>query len=101
MSHDETQETHTYGQPMRSIRGETEQSGLIQVKNEEERCKYRQVSMTQHSSKGREGRSNLPRTPFAVHYEKIRNHLRETATNSANKHSLAHKYERLRINQIQ
>ena len=31
-------------------------------------------------------------TPFAVHYEKIRNHLRETATNSANIHSLARKY---------
>ena len=25
-------------------------------------------------------------TPFAVHYEKIRNHLRETAINSANIH---------------
>ena len=40
-------------------------------------------------------------TPFAVHYEKIRNHLRETAINSANIHSLARKYEHLRINQIQ
>ena len=40
-------------------------------------------------------------TPFAVHYEKIRNHLCETATNSANIHSLARKYEHLRINQIQ
>ena len=40
-------------------------------------------------------------TPFAVHYEKIRNHWRETATNSANIHSLARKYEHLRINQIQ
>ena len=40
-------------------------------------------------------------TPFAVHYEKIRNHLRETATNSANIHSLARKYEHLHINQIQ
>ena len=40
-------------------------------------------------------------TPFAVHYEKIRNHLRETATNSAKIHSLARKYEHLRINQIQ
>ena len=40
-------------------------------------------------------------TPFAVHYEKIRNHLRETATNSTNIHSLARKYEHLRINQIQ
>ena len=40
-------------------------------------------------------------TPFAVHYEKICNHLRETATNSAKIHSLARKYEHLRINQIQ
>ena len=40
-------------------------------------------------------------SPFAVHYEKIRNHLRETATNSAKIHSLARKYEHLRINQIQ
>ena len=31
-------------------------------------------------------------TPFAVHYEKIRNHLRETATNSAKIHSLARKF---------
>ena len=40
-------------------------------------------------------------TPFAAHYVKIRNHLRETATNSAKIHSLARKYEHLRINQIQ
>ena len=40
-------------------------------------------------------------TPFAVHYEKLCNHLRETATNSAKIHSLAHKYEHLPINQIQ
>ena len=40
-------------------------------------------------------------TPFAVHYEKIRNHLRKTATNSAKIHSLARKSEHLRINQIQ
>ena len=40
-------------------------------------------------------------TPFAVHYEKIRNHLRKTATNSAKIHSLARKREHLRINQIQ
>ena len=41
-------------------------------------------------------------TPFAVHYEKIHNYLRETATNSAkiHVHSLAQKYEHLRINQI-
>ena len=38
--------------------------------------------------------------PFAVHYEKIRNHFREMATNSAKIHSLARKYEHLRINQI-
>ena len=37
-------------------------------------------------------------TPFAVHYEKIRNHLCETATNSANIHSLERKYEHLRLN---
>ena len=40
-------------------------------------------------------------TPFAVHYEKIRSLLRDTATNSAKIHSLARKYEHLRINQIQ
>ena len=40
-------------------------------------------------------------TPFAVHYEEIRNHLRKTATNSAKIHSLARKSEHLRINQIQ
>ena len=40
-------------------------------------------------------------TPFAVRYEKIRNHLREKATNSAKIHSSARKYEHLRINQIQ
>ena len=40
-------------------------------------------------------------TPFAVHYEKIRIHLRETATNSAKIHSLARKSEHLLINQIQ
>ena len=45
--------------------------------------------------------ARLSDTPFAVHYEKIRNHLRETAINSANIHSLARKYEHLRINQIQ
>ena len=40
-------------------------------------------------------------TLLAVHYEKIRNYLRETATNSAKIHSLAHRYEHLRTNQIQ
>ena len=40
-------------------------------------------------------------TPFAVRYEKIRNHLREKATNSAKILSSARKYEHLRINQIQ
>ena len=44
---------------------------------------------------------NHASTPFAVHYEKIRNHLRQTATNSAKIHLLARKYEHLRINQIQ
>ena len=38
---------------------------------------------------------------FSVHYEKIRIHLREMATNSAKIHSLARKYEHLRINQMQ
>ena len=45
--------------------------------------------------------SNFGNTPFAVHYEKIRIHLCETATNSAKIHSLARKYEHLRVNQIQ
>ena len=40
-------------------------------------------------------------TPIAVHYEKMSNYLRETATNSAKIHSLARKYEHLRINEIQ
>ena len=45
--------------------------------------------------------SNVCITPFAVHYVKICNHWRETAANSAKIHSLARKYEHLRINQIQ
>ena len=40
-------------------------------------------------------------TPFTVHYEKIRHHLRETATNTAKIHSLAQKYEHLGVTQIQ
>ena len=40
-------------------------------------------------------------TSFAVHYEKIRIHLREMATNSAKIHSLAPKNEHLRVAQIQ
>ena len=40
-------------------------------------------------------------TPFAVHYEKIRIHLREMTTNSAKIHSLAPKNEHLRVTQIQ
>ena len=40
-------------------------------------------------------------TSFAVHYKKISNHLRETATNCAKIHSFARKNEHLRINQIQ
>ena len=40
-------------------------------------------------------------TPFAVHYEKIRIRSRETATDSAEIHSLTRKNEHLRINQIQ
>ena len=39
-------------------------------------------------------------TPFAVYYQKIRNHLRETASNSAKIHSSARKYEHFRMNQI-
>ena len=38
-------------------------------------------------------------TPFAVHYEKIRIHLRETATDSTEILSLTRKNEHLRINQ--
>ena len=40
-------------------------------------------------------------TPFAVHYQEIRNHLRETATDRAKIHSLTRKSEHLRVNQIQ
>ena len=40
-------------------------------------------------------------TPFAVHYEKIRIHLREKASNSAKIHSIARKSEHFRVNQIQ
>ena len=39
--------------------------------------------------------------PFAVYYEKIRNHLRETVINYAKRHSLARKYDHLRKSQIQ
>ena len=38
---------------------------------------------------------------FCCSLREIRNHLRQTATNSARIHSLARKYEHLRINQIQ
>ena len=38
------------------------------------------------------------RTPFAVDYEKIRNYLREKATNKAKTHSLTRKNEHLCIN---
>ena len=44
---------------------------------------------------------DLSSTPFAVHYEKIRIRLRETATNSVKIHSWTRKNEHLRINQIQ
>ena len=44
---------------------------------------------------------NVRTIPFAVHYEKIRIRLCETATNSAEIHSLAQKSEHLRPNQIQ
>ena len=40
-------------------------------------------------------------TPFPVRYEKIRNHMHETAINCPNRHSLGRKYQHLRINQIQ
>ena len=40
-------------------------------------------------------------TPFAVHHNKIRIHLREMATNGAKTHSSAPKNEHLRITQIQ
>ena len=43
----------------------------------------------------------LNNSPFSVQYEKVCIHLRETATKSARIHSLARKYEHLRINQIQ
>ena len=49
--------------------------------------------------KGTDG--NIATTPFSVHYEEMRNHLFETATNSAKIHSLVRKYEHLRLNQIQ
>ena len=44
---------------------------------------------------------DLSSTPFAVHYEKIRIRLLETATNSVKIHSWTRKNEHLRINQIQ
>ena len=44
---------------------------------------------------------DLSSTPFAVHYEKIRIRLRETATSSVKIHSWTRKNEHLRINQIQ
>ena len=36
-----------------------------------------------------------PNTPFVVHYEKMRNHLHETATNSAKTDSIARKIQTL------
>ena len=44
---------------------------------------------------------DLSSTPFAVHYEKIRIRLHETATKSVKIHSWTRKNEHLRINQIQ
>ena len=40
-------------------------------------------------------------TPFAVHYEKMRIHLREKANNCVQIHSLTAKNDYLRVNQIQ
>ena len=63
------------------------------IKNVPKRCKR---------CKGAVSRSLVPcNTPFAVHYEKTRIHLCETATNSAKIHSLAQKIDHLRLNQIQ
>ena len=48
------------------------------------------------------GKHILHSTPFAVHYEKIRIHLRETATNTEREDTfISAKSEHLRINQIQ
>ena len=68
----------------------------VMVGRDREWKAYRQVC-------GQRGR-NLTMT-IAIHLllfitRKIRNHLRETATNSAKIHSLARKYEHMRINQF-
>ena len=58
-------------------------------------------SKTRRSYHVARGKLTTINTPFAVHYEKIRIHLREMATNSAKLRSSARKGEHLRINQIQ
>ena len=47
------------------------------------------------------GGNTYKTTPFAVHYEKIRIHLRELTTNSAKMHSWAPRSEHLHVTQIQ
>ena len=44
---------------------------------------------------------DMETTPFAVHYEKMRIHLREKANNYVKIHSLMAKEDYLRVNQIQ
>lgn len=44
---------------------------------------------------------DMETTPFAVHYEKMRIHLREKANNYVKIHLLTAKDDYLRVNQIQ
>ena len=77
------------------------------LKNANQQAEFRYVFTSQCKAGGGGDKAYRPyklgiwTTPFAVHYEEIRIHLRETATNSAKIHSLARKSEHLRINQIQ
>jgi len=48
---DETDDTQTYGTPIRSIREARLPLHLVQVKPEAEGCRYLQISITQHASK--------------------------------------------------
>ena len=91
---------------LKQISGQTILSGLedIEFKFNPNFAKNRDIRMVKNSVT-RPVTPVLPIdmqfTPFAVHYEKIHIHLRESSTNSAKIHSSARKSEHLRINQIQ
>ena len=62
---------------------------LIPPANQTQRSIYHGVLLTKKHKSRRRAKAFSVTTPFAVHYEKIRIHLREMATNGAKIHSLA------------